>query len=601
VFATDEAVSADEFANNVTVQYSNISQGQNYPQADAENPGVYTGHALGSLLQSGSNAKISFHHDLYAHQKGRLPRVGTEAGSLSVAGVGAYNDFRNNVFYNWLGTGGSGASGQPGQSNFVGNFWRAGNGGDNNSGTAIVNSAGGTGIFSGSDATNTKVFHSGNLKDTNKDGDANDGVALTNSDFGSSNFQASPLWFSGQPTYTGVTDTATAAYSRVLSYAGANWNNRSTIDTRIFGEARNGTGQIMAFNDPTHGTEWNALLNLRPASLGGVGGVGAYARPANFDTDGDGMPDSWETSLGLNPNVADNNGDFDNDGYTNLEEYINELGEFPAPQPIVFAAPGGNGRYALINNWDIRWQPSKYDTAKITNGATAHVDAVGQHAGVLLVGEGGNGSLSLDSGWVKVHALVRVRETGHVTFNGGAMDITSGAGIFDYSGANSPLSALVAQIASGRNGGTWNGPGINSSVAASTPGVGIGIAEASRLGLTTFAGQSVDTTTVLMSVTWLGDTDLNGVVDVNDLDSLAKHWLSSGNWTDGDFNYDGVVDATDLGLLALNWQANGNFAQMLASLGLPAVTVPEPATLLAPIGFLMLSLRRANKSSIRRA
>ena len=114
IYGTDETISMNELANNITIQYCNIAQGQNYPQADAEASGVsYTGHALGSLLQAGSNAKISVLHNLYAHLKGRLPRVGTEAGALTVAGVGAYNDFRNNVFYNWLGTAGTGASGQP--------------------------------------------------------------------------------------------------------------------------------------------------------------------------------------------------------------------------------------------------------------------------------------------------------------------------------------------------------------------------------------------------------------------------------------------------------------------------------------------------------
>ncbi|HEY4233192.1 MAG TPA: hypothetical protein VGM76_07185 [Lacipirellulaceae bacterium] len=93
-FATDETISMDEVANNVTVQYSNISQGQNYPQADAENGGTFTGHARGSLLQAGTDAKISVLHNLCAQQKGRLPRVGSEVGT------GAYNDFRNNVFYN---------------------------------------------------------------------------------------------------------------------------------------------------------------------------------------------------------------------------------------------------------------------------------------------------------------------------------------------------------------------------------------------------------------------------------------------------------------------------------------------------------------------
>src|SRR5437763_336172 len=213
VFSTDEGISADEVANNVTVQYCNISQGQNYPQADAENPGVYTGHALGSLWQPGSNAKTSVLHNLYAHQKGRLPRVGTEASKLTTAGVGSVNDFRNNVFYNWLGTGGSGASAQPSTNNFVSNFWLAGPGGDDNSGTSIVTASGGTGIFAGNSGP-TGVYHTGNLKDTNKDGDANDGAALANSDFGSSTFAASPY----SVPYNGVTDTATAAYDRVLNY-----------------------------------------------------------------------------------------------------------------------------------------------------------------------------------------------------------------------------------------------------------------------------------------------------------------------------------------------------------------------------------------------
>jgi pectate lyase len=80
VYGTDETVSMNELAANITVQYATIAQGQNYPQADAEATGLnYTGHSLGSLFQAGSNAKISILHNLYAHLKGRLPRVGTEA------------------------------------------------------------------------------------------------------------------------------------------------------------------------------------------------------------------------------------------------------------------------------------------------------------------------------------------------------------------------------------------------------------------------------------------------------------------------------------------------------------------------------------------
>src|SRR5262249_31721209 len=157
--------------------------------------------------------------------------------------------------------------------------------------------------------------------------------------FTNSSIQASAFT---QTPYFGVTDTATNAYSRVLNYAGADWWNRSAIDSRIFGQVASGTGKITAFDDPNNGynsagvyatgpsdTEWNTLLALRSPANGGVGGTGSFTRPANYDTDGDGMPDAWEKVHGLNPSVTDNNGDFDGDGYTNLEEYLNDVAAFP--------------------------------------------------------------------------------------------------------------------------------------------------------------------------------------------------------------------------------------------------------------------------------
>ncbi|MFM7244747.1 MAG: hypothetical protein ACKO40_11350, partial [Planctomycetaceae bacterium] len=308
VFATDEHISANELAADITFQYTNISQGQNYPNFDTN--GTYTGHAFGSLLQMGTGAKLSVHHNLYAHQKGRLPRVG------STVGTGAINDFRNNVFYNWFGTAGTGASGQPSFNNFVGNFYLAGPGGENAVGgttAAITTSPGGTGIFDGLNASGTRVHHTLNLKDTNKDGDRNDGTALANSDFGSSSIVATPY----DAGYVGITDSGTAAFERVLSFVGARWWSRDgvidTVDERIIQETRTGTGKIIAWadnpGDATDGAEWNALKN---APL--------QTRPVGWDTDADGMPDAWERALGLDSAAANHNGDVDADGYTDLEE-----------------------------------------------------------------------------------------------------------------------------------------------------------------------------------------------------------------------------------------------------------------------------------------
>jgi hypothetical protein len=60
--------------------------------------------------------------------------------------------------------------------------------------------------------------------------------------------------------------------------------------------------------------KWNPAECPPPAS-----GAKALA-----DSDGDGMPDAWETAHGFNPqDPSDGSADADGDGYTNLEEYLN--------------------------------------------------------------------------------------------------------------------------------------------------------------------------------------------------------------------------------------------------------------------------------------
>ena len=93
----------------------------------------------------------------------------------------------------------------------------------------------------------------------------------------------------------------------------------------------------------THATIWNSahdltliadtpvLLRARATDLSGTG---AWSEPMYYlvelptDTDADGMPDSWESTHGLNPALADGSGDLDNDGIKNLLEFA--LGLNPA-------------------------------------------------------------------------------------------------------------------------------------------------------------------------------------------------------------------------------------------------------------------------------
>jgi hypothetical protein len=186
----------------------------------------------------------------------------------------------------------------------------------------------------------------------------------------------------------------------------------------------------------------------------------------------------------------------------------------------------------------------------------------------------------------------------------GQFDLADNSMIIDYTGGPSPLARVLNQIKTGRAGGSWTGNGIISSMADATHGMGVG--DNALLGYSTFGGQSVSLTSVLIKDTYLGDTNLDGQVDLRDLFALASHYNTSGDvWTSGDFNYDGNVNVKDLTLLAINWQAGvtaplgASLSSLSAALGLPDINVPEPGSAgLIGLGFTgLLRPRRRRRSA----
>ncbi|MCA9242084.1 MAG: hypothetical protein KDA37_17860, partial [Planctomycetales bacterium] len=270
-----------------------------------------------------------------------------------------------------------------------------------------------------------------------------------------------PTAFSTPPV---TTQTAPDAYSQVRDFAGNWWWNRDSIDSRVIGNLTNFTGVTIGAASPV------------ASELNGVLTAPLQSHAPGYDTDGDAMPDDWETAHGLNPaSPGDWNLDFDNDGYINLIEFINELGEFPAPAPIVFDGAASQ-RYADILNWKTddsgasagtNWQPSKYDTAVVHSGVVT-VDSVGQHAGVLNIAPSAsdNAQVSVAGGWLMVEQKVNVGST-------------SGLGVLTLTPSGTLLSPLTAVQGLGELNGTGELIGDLINAGAVSPGASIGSIEVS--------------------------------------------------------------------------------------------------------------------------
>ena len=111
------------------------------------------------------------------------------------------------------------------------------------------------------------------------------------------------------------------------------------VDRHIIADVRNGTAEFIGTRGPTYGDRpgpnYPGIIDTQSDDKSALGSPDfpwpeykTYNVPV--DTDHDGIPDDWEKAHGLNPNdPSDANEDFNGDGYTNLEKYLNSLvGEY---------------------------------------------------------------------------------------------------------------------------------------------------------------------------------------------------------------------------------------------------------------------------------
>lgn len=364
--------------NNFTMQWCTVAE-------SLTNPGHSKGaHGYGGIW---GGKLASFHHNFVAHLMNRGPRFnGARYGWTGYTSNKEYStykwqnavqaenvDFRNCVMYNAQGTCYGGPGG--GQINIVNNYYKAGPShslkGTTLNGLKVDISTGSVrgnqdritlvtlSTQSNSDKKHPELYDmtsryyiNGNTTETtkgqkteNKDwkGVSYDkGVPSLNGEYYSpdaNNFYGDAVahtTISGkscvkikmdEPAPTGqvTTHSAAEAYEKVLAYVGASLY-RDEIDARYMEEAKTGTAT------------YKGSITNSPGIIDKVSDVKGYTednfgtgtRPADFDTDKDGIQDEWEKANGLNPNDASDAITYSLDEkryYTNIEVYANSLVE----------------------------------------------------------------------------------------------------------------------------------------------------------------------------------------------------------------------------------------------------------------------------------
>ncbi|USD24828.1 pectate lyase family protein [Flagellimonas marinaquae] len=274
-WAIDENVgmagSSSDPLENITIQNSIISEALDASHHDKG------AHSKGALIGLNTQ-KVTFYKNLLAHNSERNVR----------SGGGNSFEMINNVVYNF-----GYASGISSGNVFtvIGNYYKSGVDGAKSSNPQMIDYI----ADNSYPLSSTQPYISDNYFDV-------PGNSVEYDTTYDAVMKGVP------PISSNITATsALAIVEDVLGNSGSNYPHVDSVDERVINEFRNGTGRIIDTQ----------------AQVGGFPSL-AMGTP-KVDSDGDGMPDGWEIANGFNPNVDDSAGDSDDNGYTNIEEYLYSL------------------------------------------------------------------------------------------------------------------------------------------------------------------------------------------------------------------------------------------------------------------------------------
>lgn len=271
-------------------------------------------HGYGGIW-GGKN--VTFHHNLLAHHDSRNPRFDHDYVSKFAGPI----DYVNNVVYNWGSNsayGGEGSTNGGGgrMINFIGNYYKAGPASKHV--TRLMNpwaSCENCAKTPGGSIIAPHLYMYGNYCGASADVTKDNWMGVEYSGGATREMCEVKTRYTFPNCYT-EEETAEDALETVLTMGGC-CMSRDAIDERIVREVREGTYTYKG----THST--NGLIDT-PSDVGGWPEL--KEGTPRVDTDGDGIPDEWETTHGLNPKKY---GDAKDEslvpGYMNIEVYMNDI------------------------------------------------------------------------------------------------------------------------------------------------------------------------------------------------------------------------------------------------------------------------------------
>jgi autotransporter-associated beta strand protein len=295
----------------------------------------------------------------------RILMVDNSTRNFKVKGI---NQYANNVVYNWKNAAYNMGGDSEGQSyaNIESNLF-------------INGPAVGGNCLTGGNA-NFHFYSADNLQDANRDGIYNP-TAFTGD--GGGDRQATPYDYPALEKWT-----AKDLIEKLLPDVGASLPYRDLVDCYMIDE-------VLSF-----GKKGNLITNENELPIGVPTSWAWFKGEKPADSDGDGMPDTWEKANGTDPTKDDAMTIADN-GYANIENYINSITRkdrqffLRAPMTLELAA-------ATTNSLTLQW-------ADYTEDEEGFIIEMQQDGQFVEVGRTTGSGFTIQDSWLKPATAYVVR------------------------------------------------------------------------------------------------------------------------------------------------------------------------------------------------